>query len=76
MHKGVRGVVRDKRGWPIVGAVIVLNGGARVRTSEGGHFHVLLAPGSHKIEAVADGFQQQRQEVRGNLIYPNKSVFV
>ena len=64
MHKGVRGVVRDKSRKPIVGAMIVLNGGVRVFTSEGGYFHALLAPGSHNIEAVAEGYQQQRQKVR------------
>ncbi|XP_033970882.1 carboxypeptidase D [Trematomus bernacchii] len=63
VHKGVRGVARDKSGKPIVGAIIVLNGGVRVFTTEGGYFHALLAPGNHNIEAVADGYQQQRQEV-------------
>ncbi|KAM7399419.1 hypothetical protein PAMP_018692 [Pampus punctatissimus] len=63
VHKGVRGMVRDKSGKPIVGAIIVLNGGVRVFTVEGGYFHALLAPGNHNIEAVADGYQQQRQEV-------------
>lgn len=56
-------MVRDKSGKPIVGAIIVLNGGVRVFTAEGGYFHALLAPGNHNIEAVADGYQQQRQEV-------------
>jgi carboxypeptidase D len=56
-------VVKDKSGKPIVGAMIVLNGGVRVFTAEGGYFHALLAPGNHNIEAVADGYQQQRQEV-------------
>ncbi|XP_072548111.1 carboxypeptidase D [Salminus brasiliensis] len=63
VHKGVRGIVKDKSGKPIAGAMIVLNGGVRVFTSEGGYFHALLAPGSHNIEAVAEGYQQQRQEV-------------
>ncbi|KAJ8392156.1 hypothetical protein AAFF_G00079620, partial [Aldrovandia affinis] len=63
VHKGVRGMVKEKSGRPIVGAMIVLNGGVRVFTSEGGYFHALLAPGSHNIEAVADGYQQQWQEV-------------
>ncbi|XP_056297404.1 carboxypeptidase D [Pseudoliparis swirei] len=63
VHKGVRGVVRDKSGKPIVGAIIVLNGGVSVFSGEGGYFHALLAPGNHNIEAVADGYQQQRQEV-------------
>ncbi|XP_061072630.1 carboxypeptidase D isoform X2 [Conger conger] len=63
VHKGVRGVVKDRSGRPIAGAMIVLNGGVRVFTSEGGYFHALLAPGAHNIEAVADGYQQQRQKV-------------
>jgi len=63
VHKGVRGVVKDKNGKPIVGAIIVLNGGVRVFTGEGGYFHALLAPGLHNIEAVADGYQQQSQKV-------------
>lgn len=63
VHKGVRGVVRDKSGKPIVGAIIVLNGGVRVFSGEEGYFRALLAPGNHNIEAVADGYQQQRQEV-------------
>ncbi|KAK9962180.1 hypothetical protein ABG768_007557 [Culter alburnus] len=63
VHKGVRGVVKDKNGKPIVGAIIVLNGGVRVFTSEGGYFHALLAPGLHNIEAVAVGYQQQSQKV-------------
>lgn len=63
VHKGVRGVVKDRNGKPISGAMIVLNGGVRVFTSEGGFFHALLAPGLHNIEAVADGYQQQSQKV-------------
>ncbi|XP_046891555.1 carboxypeptidase D [Hypomesus transpacificus] len=63
VHKGVRGVVTDKSGKYIEGAMIVLNGGVRVFTLAGGFFHALLAPGNHNIEAVADGYQQQRQEV-------------
>lgn len=63
VHKGVRGVVRDKKGKPIVGAIIVINGGRRVYSTEGGYFHALLAPGSHDIEAVADGYQQKHLKV-------------
>ena len=59
----MRGVVTDKSGKYIEGAMIVLNGGVRVFTLAGGFFHALLAPGNHNIEAVADGYQQQRQEV-------------
>ncbi|XP_047449845.1 carboxypeptidase D isoform X1 [Mugil cephalus] len=63
VHKGVRGMVTDKSGKPVVGAIIVLNEGVRVFTSEGGYFHALLAPGTHNIEAFADGYQQHRQKV-------------
>ncbi|XP_041851854.1 carboxypeptidase D isoform X2 [Melanotaenia boesemani] len=61
VHKGVRGVVRDKSGKPIAGTMIVLNKEVKVFTSEGGYFHALLAPGSHSIEAIADGYQHQHQ---------------
>ncbi|XP_061575270.1 carboxypeptidase D [Cololabis saira] len=63
VHKGVRGVVRDRNGKPIAGAVISINRGVSVFSSEGGYFHALLAPGSHDIEAIADGYQRQRQKV-------------
>uniref|UniRef100_A0A672JK26 Peptidase M14 domain-containing protein n=1 Tax=Salarias fasciatus TaxID=181472 RepID=A0A672JK26_SALFA len=63
VHKGVRGVVRDKSGKPIAGAIIVLGEGVEVLTTEGGHFHALLAPGNHNIRALADGYQQQHQKV-------------
>lgn len=63
VHKGVRGVARDKSGKPIAGAVIVLGEGVEVLTTEGGHFHALLAPGTHLIRALADGYQQQHQKV-------------
>ena len=55
--------MRDRSGKPIVGAMIVMNGVVRVYTAEGGFFHALLDPGSHDIEAVADGYQHQRQKV-------------
>ncbi|XP_069082370.1 carboxypeptidase D [Pleurodeles waltl] len=63
VHKGVHGVVKDTRGNPVPKAVIVLNQGVKVYTNEGGYFHVLLAPGFHNINAMADGYQQQRTQV-------------
>ncbi|XP_033279200.1 carboxypeptidase D isoform X2 [Orcinus orca] len=63
VHKGVRGFVKDKSGKPISKAVIVLNEGIKVHTKEGGYFHVLLAPGVHNINAIADGYQQQHSQV-------------
>uniref|UniRef100_A0A673G341 14-3-3 protein epsilon n=1 Tax=Sinocyclocheilus rhinocerous TaxID=307959 RepID=A0A673G341_9TELE len=76
VHKGVRGVVKDKSGKPIVGAIIVLNGGVRVLTSEGGYFHALLAPGLHSIEAVADGYQQQSQKVSVSPFEAASSIII
>lgn len=66
VHKGVHGFVKDKTGKPISKAVIVLNEGIKVHTKEGGYFHVLLAPGVHNINAIADGYQQQHSQVRNS----------
>eukprot|EP00066_Takifugu_rubripes_P017490 XP_011606756.1 PREDICTED: LOW QUALITY PROTEIN: carboxypeptidase D [Takifugu rubripes] len=63
-HKGLRGLVRDMSGKPIVGAIIILNGGLRVFTTTRGYFHALLAPGNHNIEVVMDGYQHYHQEVQ------------
>ncbi|XP_063002757.1 carboxypeptidase D [Elgaria multicarinata webbii] len=63
VHKGVYGFVRDRHGRPVSKAQIVLNEGVRVCTKEGGYFHVLLAPGYHKIHAIAEGYQQQHVQV-------------
>lgn len=63
VHKGVHGFVKDKMGKPISKAVIVLNEGIKVHTKEGGYFHILLAPGVHNINAIADGYQQQHSQV-------------
>lgn len=57
-------MVKDKTGKPISKAVIVLNEGIKVHTKEGGYFHVLLAPGVHNINAIAEGYQQQHLQVR------------
>ncbi|XP_069471346.1 carboxypeptidase D [Ambystoma mexicanum] len=63
VHKGVHGLVKDTRGNPVPKAIIVLNEGVKVYTNDGGYFHVLLAPGFHNINAMADGYQQQRTQV-------------
>lgn len=63
VHKGVYGFVRDRHGQPVSKAQIVLNEGVKVYTKEGGYFHVLLAPGYHKIHAIAEGYQQQHVKV-------------
>lgn len=63
VHKGVRGVVRDRSGKPIVGATIFLNTTLKLSSSELGYFHVLVRPGTYSIDAIAEGYQRQRKEV-------------
>lgn len=63
VQKGVHGFVQDKSGKAISKATIVLNEGLRVYTKEGGYFHVLLAPGLHNIDAMADGYQPKHVKV-------------
>ncbi|XP_031447494.1 carboxypeptidase D isoform X1 [Phasianus colchicus] len=75
VHKGVHGFVQDKSGKAISKAVIVLNESLRVCTKEGGYFHVLLAPGLHNINAIADGYQQKHMQVLVRHDAPS-SVFI
>lgn len=75
VHKGVHGFVQDKSGKAISKAVIVLNEGLRICTKEGGYFHVLLAPGLHNINAIADGYQQKHMQVLVRHDAPS-SVFI
>ncbi|XP_069767566.1 carboxypeptidase D [Narcine bancroftii] len=63
VHKGLHGKITDHDGNPIPKADIILNEGIKVPTSEAGYFHVLLAPGSHYIDALAEGYQHQRKQV-------------
>uniref|UniRef100_A0A7M4F8C3 Carboxypeptidase D n=1 Tax=Crocodylus porosus TaxID=8502 RepID=A0A7M4F8C3_CROPO len=75
VHKGVHGFVRDKSGKPVSKAIIVFNEGVKLYTKEGGYFHVLLAPGSHNINAIAEGYQQQHVQVLVRHDVPS-SVFI
>uniref|UniRef100_A0A8C9G7G8 Carboxypeptidase D n=1 Tax=Pavo cristatus TaxID=9049 RepID=A0A8C9G7G8_PAVCR len=75
VHKGVHGFVQDKSGKAISKAVIVLNEDLRICTKEGGYFHVLLAPGLHNINAIADGYQQKHMQVLVRHDAPS-SVFI
>ncbi|KAM5180089.1 carboxypeptidase D [Mantella aurantiaca] len=63
VHKGVHGIVKDEKGKPVPKATIIFNEGVKVYTKEGGYFHVLLAPGFHNINAIAEGYQQQNTQV-------------
>ncbi|XP_053130971.1 carboxypeptidase D [Hemicordylus capensis] len=73
VHKGVYGLVCDTHGRPVSKAQVVLDEGVTVRTKEGGHFHVLLAPGSHDIYVKADGYQQQHVRV---VVHQDAATFV
>ncbi|XP_063812032.1 carboxypeptidase D [Pseudophryne corroboree] len=63
VHKGVHGIVKDEKGKPVPKATIIFSEGVKVYTKEGGYFHVLLAPGFHNIDAIAEGYQQQHTQV-------------
>ncbi|XP_043974621.1 carboxypeptidase D [Gambusia affinis] len=63
VHKGVRGVVRDRSGKPVVGATIFLNTTLKVSTSEGGYFHTLVHPGTYNIDAIAEGYGSRHKQV-------------
>uniref|UniRef100_H3CJ35 Carboxypeptidase D n=1 Tax=Tetraodon nigroviridis TaxID=99883 RepID=H3CJ35_TETNG len=75
-HKGVRGVVRDRSGKPIAGAIVILNGGVRVFTTAGGFYHALLAPGNHNLEVVAEGYQQHHEEVTVSFYETAKNIII
>ncbi|XP_067864382.1 carboxypeptidase D-like [Heptranchias perlo] len=76
VHKGLRGKVTDKDGNPIPKADIILNEGIKVLTSEAGYFHVLLAPGPHDIDALAEGYQHQRKQVFVSSFEPATSLVI
>uniref|UniRef100_A0A4W4GVC5 Peptidase M14 domain-containing protein n=1 Tax=Electrophorus electricus TaxID=8005 RepID=A0A4W4GVC5_ELEEL len=63
IHKGVSGVVQDREGQPVAGAVVRVNGSLLVRTDTRGYFHTLLAPGTHQLQVQAPGFQEQLTQV-------------
>ncbi|TRY57321.1 hypothetical protein DNTS_008903 [Danionella cerebrum] len=63
IHRGLSGDVRDTKGRPVAGAVLVLNGSLRVPTDRQGHFRALLAPGTHHLQVQARGYQQELQQV-------------
>ncbi|KAM9320518.1 carboxypeptidase D [Gastrophryne carolinensis] len=78
VHKGVHGIVKDEKGKPVPKATIIFNEGVKVYTKEGGYFHVLLAPGFHNINAIAEGYQQQHTQVhvRHDAASPVEIIFV
>ncbi|KAE8622096.1 hypothetical protein XENTR_v10005094 [Xenopus tropicalis] len=77
VHKGVHGIVKDETGKPVPKAGIIINDGVKVYTKEGGFFHVLLAPGFHNINAIAEGYQKQHTQVlvRHDAASPIEIIF-
>uniref|UniRef100_A0A8C5Q2U8 Carboxypeptidase D n=1 Tax=Leptobrachium leishanense TaxID=445787 RepID=A0A8C5Q2U8_9ANUR len=77
VHKGVRGIVKAENGKPVPKATIILNQEVKVFTKEGGYFHILLAPGLHSINAIAEGYQEQRTQVlvRHDAASPIQIIF-
>lgn len=55
--------MRDSKGRPVSGAVVVVNGSVSVHADSQGHFTTLVAPGTQQLQVQADGYQQVLQQV-------------
>ncbi|KAK7146401.1 hypothetical protein R3I93_013983 [Phoxinus phoxinus] len=57
VHRGIKGVVKDKEGNPIPNATVSVEGvNHDVRTGESGDYWRLLNPGEYRVTARADGY--------------------
>ncbi|KAK9955727.1 hypothetical protein ABG768_015583 [Culter alburnus] len=63
VHRRLSGVVRDSKGRPVSGAVVVVNGSVSVHADSQGHFTTLVAPGTQQLQVQAHGYQQVLQQV-------------
>ncbi len=60
--------MRDSKGRPVSGAVIVVNGSMNVHADSQGHFTTLVAPGTHRLLVQAHGYQQELQQAGSSLL--------
>lgn len=58
VHTGVKGLVKDTNGYPIVDAEIIVKGleAKVVRTTDRGEYWRLLVPGTYIVQALAFGY--------------------
>jgi outer membrane protein assembly factor BamB len=63
MSGQLQGIVRDGDGNPITDANVTTGGGTSTTTNGSGGYDLALADGSYTVEASADGYQTQTQDV-------------
>lgn len=63
MSGQLQGIVRDGDGNPITDANVTTGGGTSTTTNGSGGYDLALADGSYTVEASADGYQTQSQDV-------------
>jgi hypothetical protein len=60
----LRGVVRSFAGKPLRATLELIPGGATVTADDAGYFEVDVSPGTYEVVVRAEGYSEQRREVR------------